>query len=75
MDSGRGHQRAGFTGKASLRLDAGASAAARSVFSALVRFAEFCGTGAQATHGFGATEQARTRPIPESPGTGHHRDG
>jgi len=75
MDSGRGHQRAGFIGTASLRLDASASAAAGSVFSTLVRFAEFCGTGAQTTHGFGATEQARPRPAPESPGTGHRRDG
>jgi CRISPR-associated endoribonuclease Cas6 len=55
MDSGRGHERAGFTGTATLQLSRDAPAAARAVFGALVRFAEFCGTGAQTTHGFGAT--------------------
>jgi CRISPR-associated endoribonuclease Cas6 len=55
MDSGRGHERAGFTGTATLRLGRDAPGAARAVFGALVRFAEFCGTGAQTTHGFGAT--------------------
>jgi CRISPR-associated endoribonuclease Cas6 len=55
MDSGRGHDRAGFTGTATLRMGRDAPAAARAVFGALVRFAEFCGTGAQTTHGFGAT--------------------
>ncbi|HUZ26624.1 MAG TPA: CRISPR system precrRNA processing endoribonuclease RAMP protein Cas6 [Streptosporangiaceae bacterium] len=55
MDSGRGHERAGFTGTATLRLDRDAHAAARQVLGTLVRFAEFCGTGAQTTHGFGAT--------------------
>ena len=54
-DSGRGRHRAGFTGAAALRLDRGAPAAARAVFGALVRFAGFCGTGAQTTCGFGAT--------------------
>lgn len=75
MDPGRGRQRSGFTGTATLRLDADASAAARSVFSALVRFAEFCGTGALTTHGFGATEAARPQLPPESSGAGHQRDG
>jgi CRISPR-associated endoribonuclease Cas6 len=55
MDSGRGHERAGFTGTATLRLGKDVPATARAVFGALVRFAEFCGTGAQTTHGFGAT--------------------
>jgi CRISPR-associated endoribonuclease Cas6 len=55
MDSGRGHDRTGFTGTATLRLGRDAPVAARAVFGALVRFAEFCGTGAQTTHGFGAT--------------------
>jgi CRISPR-associated endoribonuclease Cas6 len=55
MDSGRGHERAGFTGSATLRLDKGAPAETRTQFGALARFAEFCGTGAQTTHGFGAT--------------------
>ena len=54
-DSGRGHEREGFTGSATLRVTKGAPAAARAVFGTLVRFAEFCGTGAQTTHGFGAT--------------------
>ena len=55
MDSGRGHARTGFTGSVTLRLDKKAQAAARSVFGTLARFAEYCGTGAQTTHGFGAT--------------------
>jgi CRISPR/Cas system endoribonuclease Cas6 (RAMP superfamily) len=28
----------------------------RAAFGALARFAEYCGTGAQVTHGFGATK-------------------
>ena len=55
MDSGRAYERAGFTGTATLRLGRDTSAAAGAIFGALVRFAEFCGTGAQTTHGFGAT--------------------
>jgi CRISPR-associated endoribonuclease Cas6 len=55
MDSGRGYERAGFTGTATLRLDREAPSAAREMLGTLVRFAEFCGTGAQTTHGFGAT--------------------
>jgi CRISPR-associated endoribonuclease Cas6 len=55
MDSGRGYARQGFTGHATLRLAKSAPATARSAFGTLVRFAEFCGTGAQTTHGFGAT--------------------
>lgn len=54
-DAGHGHDQAGFTGSATLRLDKEASAGARRVFGSLARFAEFCGTGAQTTHGFGAT--------------------
>jgi hypothetical protein len=54
-DSGRGHQRAGFTGTATLQLDKGSPLAVHVKFGALARFAEFCGTGAQTTHGFGAT--------------------
>jgi CRISPR-associated endoribonuclease Cas6 len=57
-DSGRGYDRAGFTGTATLRLGQDAPPAARSVFGGLARFAEFCGTGAQTTHGFGATTTA-----------------
>jgi len=55
MDSGRGHNRAGFTGSATLGLDKNTPLTVHSLFGALARFAEFCGTGAQTTHGFGAT--------------------
>jgi hypothetical protein len=58
-DSGRGHDRAGFTGAVTLRLGKDALAEARAVLGTLARFAEFCGTGAQTTHGFGATTLAR----------------
>jgi CRISPR/Cas system endoribonuclease Cas6 (RAMP superfamily) len=54
-DSGHGRDRAGFTGSATLRLAKGVPAAARQVLGTLARFAEYCGTGAQTTHGFGAT--------------------
>jgi hypothetical protein len=54
-DSGRGHDRAGFTGAATLRLARQAPAGVREMFATLARFAEFSGTGAQTTHGFGAT--------------------
>jgi len=54
-DSGRGHEQIGFTGSATLRVDRDAPTAARTVLGTLARFAEFCGTGAQTTHGFGAT--------------------
>jgi CRISPR-associated endoribonuclease Cas6 len=57
-DSGRGHERAGFTGTAALQLSKDAPASVRSRFGTLARFAEFCGTGAQTTHGFGATTVA-----------------
>jgi CRISPR-associated endoribonuclease Cas6 len=54
-DSGHGRDRSGFTGTATLRLARNTPAAARQVLGTLARFAEYCGTGAQATHGFGAT--------------------
>lgn len=54
-DSGHGRDRAGFTGSATLRLDRTAPPSARAIFGTLARFAEYCGTGAQTTHGFGAT--------------------
>jgi CRISPR-associated endoribonuclease Cas6 len=54
-DSGRGGERAGIVGSATLQLSGDVSAGARGVLGALARFAEFCGTGAQTTHGFGAT--------------------
>lgn len=54
-DTGHGRDRAGFTGTATLRLARNAPAGARKVLGALARFAEYAGTGAQTTHGFGAT--------------------
>jgi CRISPR-associated endoribonuclease Cas6 len=56
MDGGRGRVRCGFTGTVTLCLDRAAPVVAGVVFSMLARFAAFCGTGAQTTHGFGATE-------------------
>jgi CRISPR-associated endoribonuclease Cas6 len=55
QDAGHGRDRAGFTGTATLRLARTAPLAARQLLGRLARFAEFCGTGAQTTHGFGAT--------------------
>ncbi len=54
-DSGHGRDRAGFTGSAILRLERSAPPLAHAIFGTLARFAEYCGTGAQTTHGFGAT--------------------
>jgi CRISPR-associated endoribonuclease Cas6 len=54
-DSGHGGDRTGFAGTATLRLARNAPVAARQILGTLARFAEFCGTGAQTTHGFGAT--------------------
>jgi CRISPR-associated endoribonuclease Cas6 len=54
-DSGHGRGRTGFTGTATLRLARTAPSAARHLLGTLARFAEYCGTGAQTTHGFGAT--------------------
>ena len=57
-DSGRGRDRAGFTGSITLRLPKDAPQTVRARFGTLARFAEFSGTGAQTTHGFGATSLA-----------------
>jgi CRISPR-associated endoribonuclease Cas6 len=54
-DSGHGRERAGFTGSATLRLARKVPVQAGAVLGALARFGEYCGTGAQTTHGFGAT--------------------
>lgn len=54
-DTGYGRDRAGFTGSAILRLTRKVPLAARKIFGALARFSEYCGTGAQTAHGFGAT--------------------
>ncbi len=55
MDSGRGRDRAGFTGTATIEVARNAPDEVRRRFGTLVRFAGFSGTGAQTTHGFGAT--------------------
>jgi len=55
MDSGRGYRRAGFVGTATLQVAREAPVDVRSAFAILVRYAPYCGTGAQTTHGFGAT--------------------
>lgn len=69
-DSGYGRPQSGFTGKATLRFARGTPAEARARFGALARFAEFCGTGAQTTHGFGATKTTvlgAARPPADGP--------
>lgn len=55
MDSGHGHPQTGFVGQATVGLLAGCSRELRSVLATLAGFASFAGTGAQTTHGFGAT--------------------
>jgi CRISPR-associated endoribonuclease Cas6 len=64
-DSGHGRDRAGFTGTATLRLARTAPASARQILGTLARFAGYCGTGAQTTHGFGATTLLRGPGIPD----------
>lgn len=54
-NTGHGRDRLGFTGTATLRLPRTAPLAARKLLGTLSRFAQYCGTGAQTTHGFGAT--------------------
>jgi CRISPR-associated endoribonuclease Cas6 len=49
-------QQDGLVGTMTLRLETGADVVVRAAFGALARFAEYCGTGAQVTHGFGATK-------------------
>jgi CRISPR-associated endoribonuclease Cas6 len=70
MDGGHGRDRAGFVGTATLYVDRGAQRDAVSVFSTLARFAPFCGTGAQTTHGFGATELVGSVLAAEGRGRG-----
>jgi CRISPR-associated endoribonuclease Cas6 len=60
-DTGHGRSRAGFVGTATLRLARDAPGSARKVLGTLTRFAEYCGTGAQTTHGFGATTAVTVR--------------
>jgi CRISPR-associated endoribonuclease Cas6 len=64
-DSGHGKDRAGFTGSATLRLARDAPAPAGQILGTLARFAEYCGTGAQTTHGFGATTLLRGGGNPD----------
>lgn len=52
----------GFVGAAQLALTKAADAATTHVFTALTRFAEFAGVGAQTTHGFGAVRLAEPPP-------------
>jgi CRISPR-associated endoribonuclease Cas6 len=54
-DSGHGRSGTGFVGTAVLRAARGAPATVRGFLGTLARFAEYSGTGAQTTHGFGAT--------------------
>lgn len=54
-DTGYGRDQSGFTGTAAIRVDKNGPEQARARLATLARFAEFCGTGAQTTHGFGAT--------------------
>jgi CRISPR/Cas system endoribonuclease Cas6 (RAMP superfamily) len=68
-DAGHGHPQTGFTGTATLRLDKNAPTAVAQSFGTLTRFAEFSGTGAQTTHGFGATSILATRD--QLPQDGH----
>jgi len=68
-DAGHGRPRAsGFTGTATLRLDRAAPPPARKMLGTLSRFAEYCGTGAQTTHGFGVTSlvPGRRTATPQS---------
>jgi hypothetical protein len=60
-DTGHGRGQSGFMGTATLQLDHGVEAGVRRQFGALARFAELSGTGAQTTHGFGATRVAVLR--------------
>jgi CRISPR/Cas system endoribonuclease Cas6 (RAMP superfamily) len=60
-ESGYGRPRAGFTGSVTLRTAWGAPAAVRGMLATLARFAEYSGTGAQVTHGFGVTTMAGSR--------------
>jgi CRISPR-associated endoribonuclease Cas6 len=54
-DNGHGRDRAGFTGTATIQLASNAPSASKRIFGTLARFAAYSGTGAQTTHGFGAT--------------------
>ncbi|MBO3752848.1 CRISPR system precrRNA processing endoribonuclease RAMP protein Cas6 [Streptosporangiaceae bacterium NEAU-GS5] len=55
MDSGYQKDRPGFVGSAELRLPRETSPGIRTVFTTLLRYSVYSGTGAQTTHGYGAT--------------------
>jgi hypothetical protein len=65
-DTGHGRQQAGFVGTLTLRLERNAPESAARVLGTLSRFADFSGTGAQTTHGFGATVITGSHPSPRS---------
>lgn len=69
-DTGHGKQQNGFTGTLTLRLSNTAQPASSRILGTLARFAEFSGTGAQTTHGFGATTVA-TAPGTHPSGRAH----
>ncbi len=54
-ESGYSRGQPGMTGWLDLKIAGKASPAVLGALGTLARFAEFCGTGAQTTHGFGAT--------------------
>ena len=64
-DSGYGRDQAGMVGWLILRMNGKAPPSAARVLGTLSRFAEFCGTGAQTTHGFGATTVAMLPGTPD----------
>ncbi|SRR5712691_7363978 len=61
-DTGRNRSQAGMVGSAVLRLAGSLSPTVPRALGTLARFAEFCGTGAQTTCGFGATATATVPP-------------
>lgn len=66
-DTGYGRDQQGFIGTATLRVDRNAPSEARAQFTALARFADYSGTGAQTTHGFGATSATILPALATSP--------
>lgn len=63
-DTGYERGQAGMIGWLTLRVTGRSTPTARRVLGTLARFAEFCGTGAQTTHGFGATS---VKVLPGTP--------
>jgi len=64
-DSGHGREQPGFAGTATFGLARSTPEASRKILATLARFAEYCGTGAQTTHGFGATALAVSEDGPD----------